>query len=274
PKKTAGLNLPTDVELFRIILDTLSALGATLAPPPEVGRAFRNRVKAALGLRNYAKVTQSISQVSPAAAVTIRRQLDRLEGLGDNAPARMLDVLQDAHPHLWVRRIERIEPWADPDVLWATTAGLKKRTDERDELVNVKMAENAKRIGEAAALGDLSENSEYKFALEERDLLRARLAQINRELSLAQTFTEKDVPLEYVGVGSCVKLRARADGAERIMRFLGPFETDVDNGTFNYQAPVSQKLMGLHVGEHATFTIDGQEREFEIMDISNALSRS
>ncbi|MFH1745936.1 MAG: hypothetical protein ABIG44_02715, partial [Planctomycetota bacterium] len=47
PKKTAGLNLPTDVELFRIILDTLSALGATLAPPPEVGRAFRNRVKAA-----------------------------------------------------------------------------------------------------------------------------------------------------------------------------------------------------------------------------------
>ena len=41
-------------------------------------------------------------------------------------------------------------------------------------------------LGEAASRGDLSENSEYKFAIEERNLLRARLAQLNSEFEGVQ----------------------------------------------------------------------------------------
>lgn len=271
PDNADGLRVPTDGELFRAIMDTLSALGRTLSPAPEVGREFRTRMKTALGLRNYEKAQRCIEQVSAEAAVTLRRQLDRLEGLGGNAPGRMLDMLRVAHPQLWAERPKRLAPWADPEVLWTTAAGLQKRTAERDELVNVAMAENAKRIGEAAALGDLSENSEYRFALEERDLLRARLAQINRELSLAQPLGRHDVPTDEVGVGSRVRLRAAADGSERVMLFLGAFDTDVDNGVFNYQAPVSQMLMGLRVGARATLTLDKEEREFEIVAIENGL---
>lgn len=37
--------------------------------------------------------------------------------------------------------------------------------------------------GEAAAMGDLSENAAYKMALEEIDMLRARIAEIKKIIS-------------------------------------------------------------------------------------------
>lgn len=271
PKNVEGLRLPPERELFVSILGTVSTLGTILTPAPEVAKAFRNRMRAALSLRGYARVQHCLKQSSAAAAVTLQRQLERLEGLGDNARIRMLEMLRKAHPQLWVTRTEQRRPWDDPDVLWTTSAGIQRKTAERDELVNVKMHENAKRIGEAAALGDLSENSEYKFALEERDFLRGRLAGINQALALARPIEPHNVPSDHVSVGSRVTLRHVSDGSQRVMTFLGSFETDVDNGIFNYHAPVSQKLMGLRVGDRATLTLDGVDQEFEIISIDSGL---
>jgi transcription elongation GreA/GreB family factor len=133
------------------------------------------------------------------------------------------------------------------------------------------MPENAKRIGEAASHGDLSENSEYKFALEERDFLRARLAQINQDLSLTRQIEPEEVPTDHVGIGSRVRLRKMADGEERVMVLLGPFEADVEQGIFNYRAPACQRVLGSRVGEHVTLTLEGDDHEFEVVAIENAL---
>jgi transcription elongation GreA/GreB family factor len=165
-----------------------------------------------------------------------------------------------------------VAPWEDPNTLWATQAGVDRKTAERDELVNVKMPENAKRIGEAASHGDLSENSEYRFALEERDFLRARLAQLNHDLSLARVLGSHDVPIDYVGIGTRVTLRSVADGHTRVMTLLGPFETNVEEGVFNYNAPACQKLLGGRVGERRALTVDGQDQEFEIVACENSLA--
>lgn len=272
PEDATGLKLPADADLFAVMIDTVTALGKTLTPAHDVARQFKARIKAAVGLRDYARAQAVLQQTSPAAAVTFRRRFERLEGLGDNARIKLAELLQQAHPDLWVKREEKLPPWLDPDVTWATPAGIARKTAERDELVNVKMAENARRIGEAASHGDLSENSEYKFALEERDFLRGRLAQMNRDLSMAHPLEPHAVPLDSVGVGSRVQLRDTADGAPRTLTILGPFETDVDQGVYNYRAPVCQRLMGLRIGDRARLTIDGVEREFEVVTIENGLA--
>ncbi|MGD8450623.1 MAG: GreA/GreB family elongation factor [Phycisphaerae bacterium] len=272
PQDASGLNLPADSEVLSTILDTLSALGVTLNPPADVARRFRGRVKSALALRNYGRVEACLKACSAAAAVPLRRQIERLDELGPVARGRLLDLLHDAHPQLWVRRTVQLAPWEDPDILWATQAGLDRKTADRDDILNVKMHENAIRIGEAASHGDLSENSEYKFALEERDFLRGRLAQANRELALVRVLESHDVPIDSVGVGSRVTLRRTSDGNERVMTILGPFEADVDKGIYSYKAPVCQKLMGLHANEHITLTVDGSDQEFEIIKIENSFT--
>ncbi|MCH8805035.1 MAG: GreA/GreB family elongation factor [Planctomycetes bacterium] len=272
PGALSGVQMPTADELFARILDTLSALGRTLNPRAETIRAFRTRMKAALALKNFAAARECLQRTDEARAVTVRRQLERMEGLGDNAPARLLDLLRDVHPALWVRPQKRVEPWEDPNVVWGTNEGLLKKTAQRDHLVNIEMRENAKRIGEAAEHGDLSENSEFKFAIEERDLLRARLAGINEMLSLARVLTAADVPEDQVGIGSRVTLRNTSDGSQQDMTFLGPFETDVDNGIYNYQSPVGLKLMGKRAGDRVPLPLDGGECEFEIVAFANGMA--
>ncbi len=271
PKAVTGLSLPSDEELLATILMTLAALGRTLNPPPAVMKAFRQRVKAALGLRNYEKVRATLARVEKARAITIREQLARQEGLGEGVSARLLEILRELHPDLWKAPQRRLAPWEDPQVLWTTQAGLERKMQERDHLVNVTMRDNARRIGDAAALGDLSENSEYKFALEERDLLRARLAQMNHDLSFARAIEPHDVPTDHVGVGSRVRLKSLADGREKVLTFLGPFDADVERGVINYRAPLAQRLMGRRSGERVKLAIEGREIEFEVVEISSGL---
>lgn len=267
PRIAMSLSVPTPRELLARILGTLSSLGRAVDASAEVMKAFRAKMKSALSHREYARFRECLEQTDEAMAVTIRRHLERMEGLGDNAPSDMLRILRETHPRLWVAK--RLEPWEDPDVLWTTSAGYQRKKDEIDELVNVKMRENAKAIGRAAEFGDLSENAEYKFALEERDLLRARLAQLNDEMSRARILEPGDAPTDHVGVGSSVRLIDAADGAQRLMTFFGPWDADVERGLFNYNAPVSQKLMGARVGDQVSLAVDGQERVFVVKEIRN-----
>lgn len=271
PKDAAGLRLPADDNLFAVLIQTLSALGRTLNPGVEVMKRFRARTRTAIALRNYARAGECLRRITADRAITLRRQLERLEGVGNNVRLKLLDLLREVHPEVFIVRKRRLEPWEDPDVLWNTAGGIKRKIGDRDHLVNVTMHENAKRIGEAASHGDLSENSEYKFALEERDFLRARLAQMNRELALADTIETYQVPTRHTGVGSRVTLRDVEDSSTRVMTFLGPFDTDVEQGVYNYNAPVSQQLMGLRVGDRKTLTLDDRECELEVIEIANGL---
>ncbi|RMF73233.1 MAG: hypothetical protein D6744_15885, partial [Planctomycetota bacterium] len=257
--------------LFHTLIRTLHAIGRALDAKTDAAKAFRQRVKSALQLRDYARARECLANVDEHRAITLRRQIEQIDGLGDNAPARLLAELRELHPALWHKPQVRLEPWEDPDVLWNTAAGIQKKTEERDHLVNVEMRENAKRIGEAASHGDLSENSEYKFALEERDFLRARLAQMNNELSIAQAIDAAGVPTDRVGIGSRVVLRPVEGGEQRELTILGPFDTDIDRRIYNYRAPICQQLLGKSRGARVTLALDGVESEFEIAEIANGL---
>lgn len=280
PTDPGGLRLPEEDELFATIMQTFDALGRGQAESTptrgrshatQVDRVWRSRVRQALALDDYARVRRCIERISFERAVTLRAQLERSQAFGERARSRLLNLLRELHPTLWAAPRRAPEPWEDPDVIWSTAAGIQRKTEERDHLVNVTMRENAKRIGEAAAHGDLSENSEYRFALEERDLLRARLAQINGELAKAVTIDPTRVPTDHVGVGSRVRLRNLSDGSTRMLTFLGPFDADPERGIYNYRAPLAAQLMGLRVGQRKLLTLDNRECEYEVVEITNGL---
>lgn len=274
PRETEGLRLPSDDVLFGKIIDTLSALGRSLSVPESLAKSFRLRMRAAIGLRDYARAIECLKRVEASRAVTMRNQFMQLERSGDdNMPIKLLDVLRTIHPELWKAPDRRLSAWEEPDVIWTSKIGLEKRTAERDHLVNVTMRENAKRIGEAASFGDLSENSEYKFALEERDMLRARLAGMNAELSQARVIEPQDIPMDHVGIGSKVALRRTDNGHVDTLTLLGSFDSDLEKGIYNYRAPFALKLMGTQVGDKTRVALDGTETEYEVISITNGLTQ-
>jgi len=184
--------------------------------------------------------------------------------------ADLLRIIVHTHLELITPK-KKVDPWTDENTIYCTQPGMSKRQEELNHLRLVKIPENAKAIGEAAARGDLSENSEYKFALEERDLLQARLLRIQNELAIGHLLTVNDISTDEVGIGTQVVLQA-VDGSERRdMTILGPWEADVERGVFNYRAPVCMKLRGLCAGDTVELDMGSGPKSYRIEAITNAL---
>lgn len=273
PKLPAGLDIPTPVAQLRHILDTWNALNRATGQQADKVKEFRAKMKAALSLRDYGFLRKATEQLDAGAAITVRRQLERIDGVGDTLRSKALEILRDVHPHLWHRRVASQAAWEDERFIFSTQLGIERKLAEREDIENVQMRDNARRIGEAAQLGDLSENSEYKFALEERDLLRARLARVNEDLSMSQAIDPLGVQADHVSIGTKVRFRNLESGKDKWMTFFGPFDTVVERGIYSYQAPMSQAVMGKKVGERMRLTIEGPEAEYEVGEIHNALGQ-
>ena len=269
PRHAEQLSLPPRVELLGRMLTLLGDLARHEGTPPEVLKEARAVVRNAISARKYGVFREALSAVSSELAGTVYRQITRTPGLSQAMVHDLTTILREMFPSIFER--PKVEPWEDENAIYTTEAGRQKAEEELNYVVNVKMPENARAIGAAAAHGDLSENSEYKFALEERDLLRARVAKMQNELAIARVIEPHIVPRDRVGVGSRVHVRSTDGTAEFTLTFLGPWDADVERHVYNYRAPLSRRMMGLRVGDTLTMDIDGTEREYRIESVESAV---
>jgi len=259
-------------EILLRMLDHLGELTRKDATPPEVLRHARTELRASLSASRYARFQQVISDMDANMASTVHRTIDRLDGLGEVVHADLLRIIIHTHPGLITPK-KKIDPWTDENTIYCTQEGMNKRQEELNYLKLVKIPENAKAIGEAAARGDLSENSEYKFALEERDLLQARVMRIQNELAIGRLMAVTDISTDEVGIGTRITLQSTDGSSRRDVIILGPWEADVERGVYNYQAPMCMKLRGLHVGDTVELDLDSGQKSYRIEAINNALER-
>ncbi len=231
---------------------------------------MRAKVRAGIGAKGYARFRECLKTMDLPMAHAVRRQIERAEGLGPSVQNEMMNMLSAAFPKLHVK-IE-VPIWEDESTLYFSREGLRQKEAELEEIVNVKMRENAKAIGEAASRGDLSENSEYKYALEERDLLRARVAKINADLSKAKVIEVDRIPIDHVSIGQRVQLRSTSGEQELSLTILGVGDGDLNQRMYSYQTPIARQLLGRKLGEKVQVSLDGKnESEFEIASIERAM---
>lgn len=240
--------------------------------PRSVGTRFCGRARNVLGARKCERFAACVETLEPGMAKALRRQLGTTDSLGRAVREDMLRILDRKFPR--VQTAPALKAWEREDILYVTAEGLARKQDEVAHHVNVKMRENAKAIGEAAEKGDLSENSEYKFALEERDLLRARLAQMNAEVAMSQVVRAGDVPTDEIGVGSRAVFREVSSGGHYEITFLGPWEADFDQGVLNYGSPLGLELMGKRIGDAIEFDHRNASGAHELIELHNALTEA
>src|ERR1041384_8681040 len=92
-------------------------------------------------------------------------------------------------------------------IVYLTGERLVKRERELHELKLNGRAEMARKIGEARAHGDLSENAEYDAAKEEQQHLESKIARLEHTLSRARIIESKELPNDKVYILSKVKLK-------------------------------------------------------------------
>lgn len=270
PAVNLPLPIPPALELFGIILTIVGpARHSEGKAAGQTVNEMRAKVRSGIGAKNYGRFRECLKLMDLSMAQAFRRQIERAEGLGPSVQAEMTSMLSDAFPKLYVK--VEVPAWDDESSLYFSSDGLRAKEAELDEIVNVKMRENAKAIGEAASRGDLSENSEYKYALEERDLLRARVAKINAELAKAKLIDPAKVPTDHVSIGQRVVLRSLSGSDSISLMIMGVGDGDMNRRMYSYQTPIARQILGQRLGDKVRLSFDGKsEAEYEITEITVA----
>ena len=259
-------NMPGKVELLGKVLDGLARIDNDIALDADWRRDGRQKIRAALSARDFEGYRQAIAEMDQGVASTFRTRISRTTGLAQAVREDMMRILRAAFGGLFVRAT--VEPWDDESTLWTTGDARKKRQEILTEIIEVKMPANEKAIGEALAHGDLRENSEYKFACEERNFLQARAGKLMDEMNRSRVILPENVPEDIVGIGSRVRLRRVDDDREVTVTFLGPWDTDLANRTYSYQTQLAKEFLGKGVGETGSLKIEGLEGEYRIEDLA------
>lgn len=155
--------------------------------------------------------------------------------------------------------------------LYVSKSSLEQRKKEYEELVATKIPQNKEDIAEARAHGDLKENSEYKMARQEQDMMLARKSELERDLARAQVTDFSEAPTETVGIGSTVELVAASSGEAQKFAILGAWDSDPVKNFLSYQTPLAKALTGQDKGASVEVDIDGHRETWEIRSIGRWL---
>ena len=157
------------------------------------------------------------------------------------------------------------------DSLYVSKHSLELRKQEYEELVQKKIPKNKEDIAEARAHGDLKENSEYKMARQEQDIMLARKSELERDLARAQVTDFSEAPTKAVGIGSTVELVAASTGQTQKFAILGAWDSDPEKHFLSYQTPLAKALTGREKGATVEVDIDGHRESWKIHSIGRWL---
>ena len=125
-----------------------------------------------------------------------------------------------------------------------------------------------KTLRTAAALGDLSENSEYKFARERQDYVRARVRQLQQQLANLSSIDVSKLPRDRASYGSTLSLRDLNRDEEITYRLVTPEEADFEKGLISTASPIGKSLLNKEEGDEVKVQTPNGVRSFEIVKLA------
>lgn len=236
---------PDDVTVGRVLLHLARCLSAERKGNVFQGRLLSRLTSLLTGKRGFLH--------KPLSAITkddLANYLGITERGGEDFPSEIsnliLRAVADKFPELTARDEKPF--WERDDAIFTTIAGLKRIKDDYRILVEEKIPANSKAIGAAAALGDLSENSEWESAMEEQRNLTTRATEMDQSIRMAKLIEDQEIPADVVAPGTRITYTEVDSGKTRTYAVLGPWDV-VDDHTINYRAPIAQGLLGRVVGD-------------------------
>ncbi len=160
------------------------------------------------------------------------------------------------------------KPSVDQHIVWTTEEAYLKLQEQIRHIGTVEIVENAREIEAARALGDLRENSEFKFALEKRARLQGQLKTLSDQFGRARIITPQDVTTDEVSVGTVVKV-TDDKGSASTYTILGPWDADADNNILSFQSKLAEAMIGCKIGDKFQF----RNETLEIAEIRSFLAK-
>jgi transcription elongation factor GreA len=146
-----------------------------------------------------------------------------------------------------------------------TKAGLDDLLREKDELQKVKIPAANERLAKAREQGDLSENSEYAAAKDEREFLENRLIELVETIKNVQVTATQNAADGSVQIGSMVTVD---NGKAKITyTIVGEFESRPQEKKISYKSPLGAVLMGHRAGDTVLFENGSSKSKLKIAEV-------
>ncbi|MCR6657541.1 MAG: GreA/GreB family elongation factor [Opitutus sp.] len=152
--------------------------------------------------------------------------------------------------------------------LLVSKASYERKREEYENIVSKKIPENSKAIAVAREHGDLKENSEYKMAKQDQQVLMAQKAHLERELGHARITDFKEATTDQVSVGSIVEVRSESTGQTTRYTLLGAWDSDPENHVISYKTALGAALLGKKAGEPVKVRSGAAEENYTILSIA------
>lgn len=143
-------------------------------------------------------------------------------------------------------------------------ASFQKRQAELDEIIQKKIPQNSKEIGQARSYGDLRENFEFKAAKDMQKLLMRRRAELEVLLTRAQPTDFTDVKTDIAQIGTSVTVTDLDSSKQSTYHILGAWDSNPDRGIISYPAALAQALLNKRVGETVESPGDKERQKLRI----------
>lgn len=160
---------------------------------------------------------------------------------------------------------------AEEDGLIVSQKSFDDAKAEYEDLIANKIPQNKEAIATAREHGDLKENSEYKMARQDQDILLSRKNELEVDLSRARVTDFSDATTENIGIGCFVELKESSTGKKHRYAILGAWDSDPKNNILSYKTPLAKELLGKQKGEVASTNIGGNKEEWTILNIERWL---
>lgn len=128
-----------------------------------------------------------------------------------------------------------------------TQQGLESLKKELEQLKSVSRIKVSKRIQEAIALGDISENSEYDDAKNEQAFIEGRIVELENKIRTAKIIEETGDSSAKVRLGSKVILEDVETGETYDYTVVGTTEADPFNNKISNESPVGKAIFGQRI---------------------------
>ena len=152
--------------------------------------------------------------------------------------------------------------------LLVSRSSYDRKREEYETIVSKKIPENSKAIATAREHGDLKENSEYKMAKQDQQVLMAQKTLLEKDLGRARVSDFKEASPDQVGVGTIVEVKASATGATTKYTILGAWDGDPDNNVLSYKTAFGAALLGRKPGDTVKVKTGTSEDEYTILSVS------
>lgn len=149
-----------------------------------------------------------------------------------------------------------------------TKSGLAKLKDELREYKEVRRKEVAKRLKEAIAYGDLSENSEYEEAKNEQAFVEGRVVELEKMIANAKIITDDKSGQDTVQIGTTVTVKNLTEDDEpETYTIVGSTEADPIGHKISNESPIGSAMLGKTKNDTVKVKVPAGIYEYKILKI-------